>query len=316
MTRGKSPLSNDPATCLPDAARSNVERGMALMAAGVLMTPGVHAIAKSLGDTLSVGQISAARYFFQLFVLLPLVWFAHRGRIPPPRLSFAILGLLLAAASVFFFLALTFMPLADSAAIFFVEPLLLALISFLFLGEPMGLRRLAAILVGFAGALIVIRPSFQSVGPAALLPLLAGACFAIFLASTRRLSQDHDARAMQLWTCIFAVAVLSAGMALSPFAGWELFRPTWPKGLEWALLGGMGVIALVSQMLSIQALRVAPAGILAPFQYLEIFGATILGAFIFADLPDGVTMLGIAIIVGSGLYVFHRERMLARRPVK
>lgn len=306
-------MSTEPAPVLPDAPLGDIERGMLLMAAGVLMVPGVHAIAKSLGDTLSVGQIVAARYVFQLFLLLPLVWFGHRGRIPAPGLSNVALGLLLVSASVCFILALTFMPMADSAAIFFVEPLLLTLIAALFLGETIGWRRLAAIATGFAGALIVIRPSFQDVGPPALLPLVAGSCYAVYLTIARHVVQKQDGRVIQLWVSVFALMALLVAMIVGFFADWEMFRPAWPQGYEWLLLGGIGVISLGSHTLAIQALKLAPAGILAPFQYLEIFGATALGVVVFADLPDAVTTVGILIIVASGLYVFYRERQLARR---
>lgn len=294
-------------------AGSLVERGMVLMTAGVVMAPGVHAIAKGLGDSLAPGQIAWARFFFQLLFLLPLVWITQGGRIPRPSLAQALRGLLMAAAALFFFWALTYLPLADAAAIFFVEPLLLTLMAALFLGEPIGWRRGLAVIVGFLGALVVIRPSFEAVGPAALLPLLAAACFASYLAITRRLAAAEDARAMQFWVCAFASLVLLLALGLGARAAWPVLQPAWPTPAEWGLLLGLGVIATASHMLAIQALRLAPAGILAPFQYLEILGATLLGVIFFADLPDGTTLLGITIIVGAGLYVFRRERSLARQ---
>ena len=292
---------------------SAVERGMFMMTAGVIMAPGVHAIAKGLGDTLAPGQIAWARFFFQLLFLLPLVWIAQGGRIPMPSLAQGLRGLLMASATLFFFWALTYMPLADSAAIFFVEPLILTLMAALFLGEPIGWRRALAVVVGFVGAVIVIRPSFEAVGAAALLPLLAAFCFAAYLTITRRLARTEDARSMQFWVCVFAALVLSLAMAVGSQESWEVLRPSWPALGEWALLLGLGVIATSSHMLAIYAFRQAPAGVLAPFQYLEILGATILGVIFFGDMPDGTTLLGIAIIVGSGLYVFRREQAIARR---
>ena len=259
--------------------------------------------AKSLGPA----------FFFQLLFLLPVVWISHGGRIPPPSLTHGLRGLLLALATLFFFWALTYMPLADSAAIFFVEPLILTVMSALFLGEPIGWRRVVAVVVGLSGALIVIRPSFESVGPAALLPLLAAFCFAIYLTITRGMAKKEDARAMQFWVCAFAALVLLLAMAVSLQTSWLVLRPSWPSAGEWSLLAGLGAIATISHMLAIYAFRLAPAGILAPFQYLEIFGATILGVIFFGDLPDSVTLFGIAVIVGSGLYVFRQEQRIARR---
>lgn len=287
---------------------------MILMAVSMIIAPGIHAIAKSLGDTLSVGQIAWARFVFQFLLLLPIAWIDHSGRIPTPSLAHGVRGLLLAAATLCFFWALTYMPLAETAAIFFVEPLLLTLMSVLFLGESIGWRRVTAVAIGFMGALIVIRPSFETVGLAALLPLIAALCFAAYLAITRCLAQTEDAIAMQLWVCLCSALALSLALMIGSQASWDILRPSWPTADEWWLLGSLGMIALVAHMLAINAFHLAPASILAPFQYLEILGATILGIVIFDDLPDRLTCLGIAIIVGSGLYVFRRERLSVRSP--
>ncbi len=298
-----------------DLLRSNVRRGMVLMATGVLMAPGIHAIAKGLGDILSPGQLAWFRFFFQFIFLLPFVLIVNRGRLPRPSATHALRGLLLAMATLAFFWALTYMPLADSAAIFFVEPLILTTMSAAFLGERIGRRRLLAVLVGFAGALIVIRPSFESVGLPALLPLIAAACFALYLTITRAAARTENATDMQFWVCVFGMLVLSFAMVASTATGWTTIRPTWPAKEVWAWLILLGVIATISHLLAIRAFRLAPASILAPFQYLEILGATFLGAFIFGDLPDGLTALGIAIIVGAGLYVFQREQRADAGPL-
>ncbi|MGI9502358.1 MAG: DMT family transporter [Geminicoccaceae bacterium] len=281
---------------------------MILMAIGVLVAPGIHAIAKGLGDALSPGQIAWFRFFFQFAFLLPIVLIGHRGRLPWPSSTHLLRGLLLALATLAFFWALTYMPLADSAAIFFVEPLVLTMMATLFLGERIGWRRVLAVVVGFIGALIVIRPSFETVGPAALLPLLAATCFAFYLTITRAVAHTESAQAMQLWVCVFGMLALSLAMAAGSEMGWSAISPAWPATGAWGWLFLLGVIATISHMLAIRAFRLAPASVLAPFQYLEILGATFLGAVIFGDIPDGLTGLGTVIIVGSGLYVFHRER--------
>jgi drug/metabolite transporter (DMT)-like permease len=300
------------------AARSSIERGMMLMAIGALTAPTVHAIAKSLGETMSAGQTAWARFFFQLFVLLPLLWLGHGRRIPPPSPAHAIRGLLLASASVLFIAALHVMPIANSAAIFFVEPLLLTAISAMFLGEPIGWRRLTAVGVGFIGALIVIRPSFEAVGFAALLPLLSALCFAVYLAITRHQLARETALATQFWVSAVSAGALSVALVIGTTASLDVFQAdvfgaSWPTPMEWGLLGAMAAIAMLTQSLAIQACRLAPASILAPFQYLEIFGSIMLGALFFGDLPDKLTALGTAIIIGSGLYVFRREQRVARK---
>jgi len=117
---------------------------------------------------------------------------------------------------------------------------------------------------------------------------------------------------MQFWVTGFAALALGLALAVGSQTSWDVIRPAWPAGSEWGLLLAMGVIATVAHILAIFAFRAAPAGVLAPFQYLEILGATVLGVIFFADLPDGLTTLDILIIVGSGLYVFRRERIAAR----
>ena len=207
------------------------------------------------------------------------------------------------------------MPLADSTAIFFAEPLILTAMSALFLGERIGWRRVLAVLVGFIGALIVIRPSFETFGLPALLSLLAAFCFALYLTMTRRLAKTESAQAMQFWVCLFGMLILSALMAVSGQIGWEVMRPSWPTIEAWGWLLGLGMIATTAHMLAIRAFQLAPASVLAPFQYLEILGATLLGTIIFGDLPDGLTGLGITIIVGAGLYVFYCEQQADATPI-
>jgi len=281
---------------------------MALMAAGALIVPATHAIAKGLGDSMAPAQVALARFVFQFLLLLPMIWIARRGRLPPPNRTHAVRGVLLAAATLFFFWALVHMPLADSSAIFFVEPLLLTLMAALFLGDPIGHRRIIAVIVGFIGAMIVIRPSFQTVGAPALLPLLSAFCVAIYITVTRHLAGREDARVMQFWVCFFAALTLATAMLAGTQTSWTVLHPSWPTATDWGLLLAMGVIATGAHMLAILSIQRAPVTVLAPLQYLEILGATLLGVLFFSDVPDATTVLGIVIIVGSGLYVFHRER--------
>ena len=294
---------------------ADVVRGMTIMALGVLMLPGLDAFAKLASASLPTGQIAWFRFVFQAMALLPLVLWRHRGwpRVSRIRLH-ALRGALLALATLFFFSALARMPMAEAIAIFFVEPLILTLFSALFLGEPVGWRRVAAILVGFAGALLVIRPSYDLYGTAALLPLGTAVCFAGYLAMSRSLARDGAALTMQFTTGIAGAVVMSVALAGGSGMGIGLLTPVMPSSGAWLLLLGMGCVATVGHLLLTQAFRHAPASLLAPFQYLEIVSATLLGYLLFDDLPDGVTVLGIAIIVGSGLYVFHRERRISLTP--
>jgi drug/metabolite transporter (DMT)-like permease len=287
---------------------------MVLIAASALIAPGAHAIAKSLGDTISAGQTSCARFFLQLVFLLPLVLVSHSD-VGRPSASHAVRGVLIAATSITFIWALNYMPLANCAAIFFVEPLILTAISALFLGELIGWRRITAVAVGFVGALIVIRPSFEMAGAAALLPLASALGFALYLAITRHQALKETALAAQFWICAFSTVTLALAIAIGSQASIAVLEASWLSGRETLLLACMAVIALLTQRLGIAAFRLAPASMLAPFQYLEILGSIVFGALVFSDLPDALTILGTTIIVASGVYVFRRERMLQRQRV-
>ncbi|MDX6752088.1 DMT family transporter [Geminicoccaceae bacterium 1502E] len=298
----------------PESRRGGeVERGMALMIVGMLVVPVMDALGKHLGQSMAPGQVTWGRVAFQAAILLPFVLAAGR-RLPRRHLGLHVArGFLTAVSTLFFFAALTVMPLADTVAIFFVEPLILTLLSALFLGERIGWRRLSAVAVGLAGALIVIRPSFAAFGLHALLPLGAALTFALYLLITRKLAPYEDAAVLQLTAGLTGCLFMSLGLAAGAVLEIPMLEPSWPSAWQWFLMLLLGAVATFSHMLVVLAFRHAPAGVLAPFQYLEIISATILGLAVFGDFPDALTWLGIAVIVGSGLYVFHRERTVARR---
>ena len=303
-------MTNDTAVMRP-AVRSSTETGMLMMAAGVIIIPGIDAIAKLLSSTLAPGQIAASRFLFQLVFLLPIILFLGRRFRSQHLLLNAIRGALISIATLLFFWALKYLPLADTIAIFFVEPLILTLISALFLGEKVGWRRLSAIVFGFVGALLVIRPTFQTIGFPAFLPLGAACCFAVYLALTRRVAQADDVLTMQLWAGVFGLVTLGSALVFGEMGSVDVIDPTWPSLYEWLMLAMLGAIGTSGHLLIVGAFGRASPSILAPFQYLEILGATLLGVVIFGEFPGPVTWLGISIIVASGLYVFHRERRLS-----
>jgi S-adenosylmethionine uptake transporter len=297
---------NAPADSLSTSPEQKPEVAMALMLAAMLILPGIDAIAKWLSDTISSGQVAWSRFFFQTLLMLPL-FLRTRGAIVTRAMPLhALRGALIALATLLFFSALKYLPLADAISIFFVEPLILTLLSAVFLGESVGWRRLAAVAVGFAGALIIIRPSFSTLGLPALLPLGTALSFAVYLILTRKLAQHEHPERMQFYA--MTVALATGGMA-----DIAVLSFVWPNSGQWLLLAGLGVIATAGHLLVVHAFRRAPAGVLAPFQYVEIIGATVLGLVFFGDFPDAMTWVGVGIIVGSGLYVFHREATIARR---
>ena len=286
---------------------------MSLMLVAMLVLPGIDAIAKWLSGAIPAGQIAWSRFLFQTILMLPL-FLRTRGAIATRALPLhALRGALIALTTLLFFAALKYLPLADAISIFFVEPLILTLLSALFLAEPVGRRRLAAVAVGFVGALIVIRPSFTTLGAPALLPLGAALSFAMYLMLTRKLAQHELPERMQFYAGVFGGMAMTLALVVGAATDVAVLGVVWPSPGEWLLLAGLGVIATGGHLLVVHAFRWAPAGLLAPFQYVEIVGATILGFLIFDDFPDLTTWVGVAIIVGSGMYVFHREATIARR---
>lgn len=289
------------------------ELAMVLMLLAMLVLPGIDAIAKWLSSDISSGQVAWSRFFFQTLLMLPL-FLRTRGAILTPALPLhALRGALIALATLLFFSALKYLPLADAISIFFVEPLILTLLSAVFLGESVGWRRLTAVAVGFGGSLIVIRPSFSALGLPALLPLGTALSFAVYLILTRKLAQREYPVRMQFYAGVFGGIVMTAALAAGSIGDVAVLSFVWPDRVQWLLLAGLGVIATSGHLLVVHAFRRAPAAMLAPFQYVEIIGATILGLVFFGDFPDATTWLGVAIIVSSGMYVFHREATLARK---
>ncbi len=285
---------------------------MGLMTVTMLMVPGIDAIAKVLSDTMAPGQVAWGRFVFQTGVLLPLMLIL-RARIGTAQPGIhAARGLLLAGAILLLFWALKYLPIANAIAIFFVEPLILTLMSAAFLGERLGKRRLAAVALGLVGALVVIRPNWALYGWAAILPLGAAVCFAGYLTLTRHAAAAEHPLAMQLWAGLFAALGLSATILIGEVWALAVIDPSWPAVREWALLLGLGLLSAIGHVMLAFAFRFAEAGILAPFQYLEIISATLLGLILFGDFPDALTWLGTAMIVAAGLHVFVHERSRAR----
>jgi len=289
------------------------ELAMLLMLLAMLILPGIDAIAKWLSGAISSGQIAWSRFFFQTLLMLPL-YLRTRGPLRTSALGLhALRGTLIALATLLFFSALKYLPLAEAIAIFFVEPLILTLLGALFLGESVGWRRLTAVAVGFAGTLIIIRPSFHTLGLPALLPLGTALSFAVYLILTRKLAQHEQPEHMQFYAGVFGGLVMTLALLAGSATDIAVLSFVWPDGAQWWLLAGLGIIATTGHLLVVHAFRRASAGLLAPFQYVEIIGATFLGLIFFGDFPDALTWAGVAIIVGSGIYVFHREAALARR---
>jgi len=291
---------------IPDTPQA----GIAVMAAAMLIAPLMDLFAKLLTQTLSPGEIGLGRFVAQSVILLPLVLMARQWGRPTPMHALA--GCFLGAALLSINAALKHMPIANAIAIFFVEPLILTLMSAYILGEGLGWRRLAAVGAGLVGAMIVIRPNWTAFGPAAIYPLFTAFCFASYLLITRKMTQKGGRMALQFWIGVFAALSLAVATVIGDPLGAPALTLRWPGGYEVFLCACMGLASAVSHQMIAHALARAEAGVLAPLQYLEIISATLIGWFVFGSFPDRLTWLGTAIIIGAGIYVFYRERQLAR----
>lgn len=290
-------------------------QGMMIMSVGMLILPIMDGIGKYLAteEAMSPGQVTFYRFALQLvFTIAVIVAAGGFAALRPHRVWLNILrGVLIGVASLCFFTAVKYMPIADALAIFFVEPFILTAFSALFLGERVGWRRWTAIAVGFLGALIVIEPSFARFGWIALLPLGTATLFATYLTMNRQLGVDDGPMVMQYLAGIGGTALMVLVMGFGVAADIENLRPSLPAdGTAWALLVLLGFLATFGHAFVVKAFQLAPASLLAPFQYLEIVSAVAIGYLVFGDIPSLSKWIGIAIIVASGLFVFHRERQV------
>jgi drug/metabolite transporter (DMT)-like permease len=278
------------------------------MLVATLLFTVMDSIAKSLTATYAVQQVIWARYFFQFALMLLLI----------PRLGIAGLlwtkrpgvhiarGLLLTIATGCMITAISMVPLADAYTITFTAPFLVTILSIPLLKERVGWRRWTAVLVGFAGVLIVFRPFAAPVHWAMLLPLITAACFAVYQILTRKVS--YDSRETAFMMLFYLAWVGTAVMTAVVPAYWR------PVALgDWVWMVGTGALGATGHLILIRALRIAPASLLSPFIYSQIVWALGIGYFWFDDTPNTWMLIGCSIIVASGLYVFYREALLGKK---
>lgn len=279
-----------------------------------ILAPVGDAIAKLLGTSVPLAQVVLIRFAVQALVLIPLVWatgrlWRMRGRV----LALTFLRTLIHVCGILaMFTALTYLPLADAIAILFVMPFFMLVLGHFVLGEEVGPRRLCACLVGFVGTLLVVQPSFASVGWPALLPVFVAANFSVFMLITRQIARETDPIGLQAVSGVMAVVLMTPLIALGSILDLPLLASEMPDNREWFLLIAIGVLGTGAHLLMTWSLRYAPSATLAPMQYLEIPFATLLGWLIFSDLPNLLASIGIVITIAAGLYIILREQATAR----
>ena len=263
--------------------------------------PFMDTIAKYLSSDLSFFQITWARYFFTVVFALSFMFFFSRKNLTwstQPKLQI-LRGLTLFFANVLFFYSISIISMAKALILAFIAPLVTTALSPFLLGEQVGFRRWSAVLVGFAGSLIIIRPGFIDFNLASVAALGTGVFYGVYLIITRKLhTSDNPLLTLLLTGVVGAVC----GSLIVPIV-W-----TNPSFNQWSLLALMGVFACIGHLFLILSLKYADASKLAPFGYFEIITNVILGYYFFMDFPDIWTWVGFSIIVSSGLYIFIRER--------
>jgi drug/metabolite transporter (DMT)-like permease len=282
-------------------------RGIGLILLASIFLNSGDTVSKLLTLEIPPVQVTWLRYGTFTLIMLAIVWRTgglERLRTERPMLQF-LRGVGVLASSVFFVMAIRYLPLADATATSFVAPLFVTALSIPILRETIGWRRWAATLIGFAGVIIVVRPGGSGFQAASLLAVASALTWAFAMIMTRMMSRTESPLATLTYSAMIGFAVTSLAM---PFI-WAPVSPT-------VLLMGIfvGASSTVGHWLIVLAYRHADASLLAPFSYIQLLWATMFGYFVFAALPDFWTLVGAVIIAGSGLYTAHRERVRAKLP--
>jgi drug/metabolite transporter (DMT)-like permease len=288
--------------------------GILLMLGFCVVAPMGDAVAKILGQSIPLGQLLLVRFAVQAIILIPMVWATKLvWRMNGWVLKLAFLRTVLHIFGIgAMFTALQYLPLADAVAIAFVMPFIMLLLGKYILGEDVGARRLIACIVGFIGTLLVVQPSFANVGWPALLPMVVAVNFSFFMLITRQIAKETNPIGLQAVSGVMAVGIMVPALAITAGMGIDALTLIPPTGFEWSMLGAIGVLGTLAHLLMTWSLRYAPLATLAPMQYLEIPIATVIGFWVFKDLPNGLAAVGIAITIAAGVYIILRERAISR----
>jgi len=293
-----------PATNTTDARRATLA-GIGLMLLGTFLFSLNDALGKWMLITYTVGQMLLIRSIAALFVLSPFI--VREGPAPfraAPRPGLQVLRVLLSTAEVaMFFWAVSYLPLADTVAFYLAGPIYVTALSAMFLGEKVGWRRWTAVLVGFVGVVIALQPSPATFTWPALIALAGSFFFAVLMIVTRYLRGTND--------IVLASGQIGTTFVLACFlapVGWIA-----PSLADYLLMSLLGVVAVAAMMAVNRSLKLAPASVVVPYQYTLIVWAVILGWLVFGDKPSVAVIVGSAIIIGAGLFIFFREQATTGR---
>ncbi|MCO5129922.1 MAG: DMT family transporter [Xanthobacteraceae bacterium] len=278
-------------------------RGIALVVASTVFLACSDALAKYLTRTgLPVVEIAWIRFFVFVLIMMPAMMMRRGGNVLATRRPViqVLRGVGLVGSSLFFIWGLSYLPIAEASATAFIAPMFVTCLSIVMLAEKVGVRRWIATFVGLIGVLIVVRPGTAAFHPAAVFPIVSALGWAFALVLTRQIAGVDRPVTTMAWSAIVGFVVLSL---LAPFF-WV--TPSWQQVAIAVLIG---IAATLGHWIVVLAYRHADASVLAPFTYSQLVWVSVLGVIMFAEIPDRWTVLGASIIICSGLYIAHRERI-------
>jgi drug/metabolite transporter (DMT)-like permease len=306
----------------PPFRSTHSSRGILFLVAGIAVFSVQDLILKLLSGTYPLHQAMVLRSLTAIPILLVIVWgFDGTFRTLVSRGWPAMLGrgLLNFAAYTAYYLALAALPISTTVALYFTAPLIITILSVVLLREQVSLQRWLAVAAGFGGVVLMVRPGSDLFDWAALLPVFCGFAYALSMIMARTMGRTETAGAMAFWGNIaFLVCAAALSIWYGPGTREGLGHPSlafltrgwvWPTAFDAGLMCLCGVIAAVGLTLLTQAYRVAQSSTVAPFEFTFMFWGVLWGWLFWNDLPDGLGWIGIAIIIGAGLYVLHRERL-------
>lgn len=271
----------------------------------MLMFVSMDTCAKYLVAIYPTMEVVWGRYFFQVVILVVVLAPKLRQVAKTEHLGFQIIrSLFLLGATLCFFTGLNTIQVAEASSIMFTAPLMLTALAPFVLKEKVGIRRWGSVIVGFAGALIIIRPGLGALDVGAFWIVAAAASYACYQLSTRLLSGQDSVLTTLFYSALLGAVIMSA---IVPFH-FEL-----PTPLDWGILALAGVFGTIGHFCMIKAFTHAEASKVAPYGYTSLIWASIIGYVLFGTLPDAWTYVGAGIIIGSGLYIIHRERQIKQR---
>ena len=292
---------------MPNSPKSQVLTDRPLVAIGLfsvamMIFSSTDGAAKYLSSDITPQQIIFLRYAIVLsMILLFCIYQGNRNLLKTEQPKLQILrGLCLASSGLLIYFALKHLPLELCAAISFVSPLFVTALSIPLLGERVGLRRWIAVLIGLLSVLIILRPGGVTFQLAMLLPLASSLCWATGLILTRLMRGSEEPLTVLAWSSLVGV------VAVSPLV-WSVWVT--PNAFQWTILILLGVFNGLGQYLVIRAFMLASASLLAPFSYSIIIWSMLIGLVVFNSFPDAITLLGTAILIAAGLYIWNREKV-------